>query len=173
MCGADVITSPEMPAADDAGCPYVITFIMQLWKFSLPGPSPQLLLFLPRPKLSVAHSEGDGVRSLGQLGAQGQLQRNPIPGFPHPSPLSEGAEGVDGWEKALLHLVEWKGITLEPGSPIPGISSSLDQEPTAPSSCCGGAPPPQNGLGDAEDARGLHRKAGLSLQGEGWWVTNA
>lgn len=119
MCGADVITSPEMPAADDAGCPYVITFIMQLWKFSLPGPSPPLLLFLPCPKLSVAHSEGHGVRSLGQLGAQGQLQRNPIPGFPHPSSLSEGAEGVDGWEKALLHLVEWKGITLEPGFPHP------------------------------------------------------
>lgn len=75
-----------------------------------------------------------------------------------------------GWEKAPLHLVGWKGVMLEPGFPHPwnllwlGPGASCSILLQWRSTCT--EPPPKNGLKDAKDAIKLQRKAGLSLQGE-------
>lgn len=61
-------------------------------------------------------------------------------------------------------------------SPIPGISCGLDQEPTAPFSCCGGAPS-QKWAGDAEDwipvQENCRGKLVCLCRVRAWWVTNA
>lgn len=85
--------------------------------------SPQLFLFGFHPKLSMAYSEGDGLRSVGQLDSKqkGSFVESPFPGFPI-CLIDEVAKGLDGFASAALasaglgkgpcppfRLMDWKG----------------------------------------------------------------
>lgn len=176
---------------------------MQLWKFSLSGQSPTFpstpsFIFLP--KLPMAYSDSDGVRSVGRPDRKqtGSFVENLFLGFPVRL-FNEGAKGVNGFASAALasaglgkgprppfHLMDWKGVTSEPGFP-PALASTVAwtsadaRQPSAPSSmprrstCTESSlPPPRAGtgprspeerLGDAEAAIKPQKKASLSLQG--------
>ena len=115
--------------------------------------STQRLLFIFHPKLSMAYSEGDGVRSVGQTDSEqkGRFVESPFLGFPIHL-VHKGAKGVNGFTSAVLAsaqlgtglrppfcLMDRNRVSLEPGL-TPALASivawtSVDaRQPSAPSS---------------------------------------
>lgn len=130
--------------------------------------SPQLFLFGFHPKLSMAYSEGDGLRSVGQLDSKqkGSFVESPFPGFPI-CLIDEGAKGLDGFASAALasaglgkgpcppfRLMDWKGSRWSHICPQPwhllwlGCQQMLGSHLLHPARCGGKATaPPQEGSG--------------------------
>lgn len=131
----------------------------------------------------MAYSEGDGLRSVGQLDSKqkGSFVESPFLGFPI-CLIDEGAKGLDGFASAALasaglgkgpcppfRLMDWKGVTLEPCRP-PALASTVAWpsadagQPSAPSSTLwreAHCPLPKKGLGDAEAASELQKKTAV------------
>lgn len=116
---------------------------------------PQLLIFVLHPKVSMIYSEGNGVRSAGELDSNQKngFRESPFLGFPIRI-IHEGVKGVNGFgfASAVLasvrtgkglclpfHLMDCKEVVLEPvltrdlASAVAWTSVDTRQ-PSAPSS---------------------------------------
>lgn len=144
----------------------------------------------------MAYSEGDGLRSVGQLDSKqkGSFVESPFPGFPI-CLIDEGAKGLDGFASAALasaglgkgpcppfRLMDWKGSRWSHICPQPwhllwlGCQQMLGSHLLHPARCGGKAtaPSPRRVWGMLRLQVNQRRKLQFVIVGmKDWWDTNA